>query len=178
MNEIATSTNGQGDFTLNNLPPGELELEATHNAYRPSRAAIVVTAGEQGTCTIVMHSGFSLSGTVLGFEGAPEAERAILIEGPDNIQKVAMSRRDGSFSFNGLKAGKYRLWCPTPDLSRELPPRTVEIAEDCSDVVITLPPPADRVAPGELPADVPAVPEVPEDLKDRIDPAKMQPGIR
>lgn len=178
MNEIAASTNNEGAFTLNNLPPGELELEATHNVYRPSRAAVTVTAGERGTCTIVMREGFSLSGTLYDFEGVPEPERAILVEGPDNIQKVTRSGRDGGFSFSGLKAGKYRLWCPTPDLSRELPPQEIEIAEDRSGLLITLPPPADRTPPGELPGDTPAVPELPEDLKGRIDPAKMQPGNR
>ncbi len=175
VNEIATTTREDGTFTLENLPPGQLELEATHNVYRPGKATLTVAPGEQGTCTIGMREGFGLAGTVLDFEGNPEPERAILLEGPDRIQKVTRSDGAGIFKFSGLKAGKYRLWCPTPDLSAELPPQDLDVAADTEGIVLTLPPPADQTPPGEVPAGVPGAPELPEALKGKIDPAKMKP---
>ena len=168
IQEIATNTSRDGAFVLTDLPAGTLTIEATHQQFRPGRVQVTLEPGQEVTVQIVLREGFDLSGTILDYLGNPEIERAVLVEGADNVQKVTRTSGDGTWSVSGLVAGTYRVWCPGPDLAEELPPRQVEVNSDISGVTITLPPPRDVAPPGEVPADPfpQSPPEVPDDLLD------------
>ena len=80
-----------------------------------------------------------------------------------------------------MKAGKYRIYCPTLELSRELPPIDIEISGDTSGVEIALPPPGEEPPVEEAPAEEVPIDEVPRDDTTRPDgrpPVKVPEGVR
>jgi hypothetical protein len=177
MKEIATMTGDDGRFVMTEVPPGMHTVEATHNDLRPGRVEVTVEAGAEVDCKILMREGFDLSGTIVDHLGEPEPERMLLVRGPENTEKVGRSAEDGTWLVSGLKAGKHRIFCPTPDLSRELPPVDIEIADDTAGVEIVLPPPleetpVEEVPPEETPTDAPIPPEgppIPEGVREKIE---------
>jgi hypothetical protein len=149
MKDKATSSGGDGSFVLTGIAAGSHTIEGTHPLYVAGKAEITVEAGGEATCQIILRDGYSLSGRIVDHEGVPEPQRPILLEGASGTPKNARSDGDGNFAFNGLKAGKYRLWCATPDLSSELPPKSVEVAGDVTGIEIMLPPPQAPPPPEE-----------------------------
>ncbi len=177
MKEIATETADDGSFTLRDVSAGRLTIEATHDDYLPGRVTVTVEGGGEADCTIVLREGYALTGVVYSFEGVAAPQRAILVQGPDNIEKMERTGRDGTFTFNGLKPGKYRIWCPTPDLSRDMNPAQVDLEGDTSGVSLTLPPPPDQI-PEDVPADGAAGESLPGELPAGLpeDAGSLRPG--
>ncbi len=180
MKEIATMTGDDGRFVMAEVPPGTHTVEATHKDFRPGTTQVTVEAGAEVDCRIDLRFGFDLSGIIVDHAGEPEPERMLLVTGPENTEKVTRSAEDGTWLVSGLKAGTYRIYCPTPDLSRELPPVDIEITDDTAGVEIALPPPLEEppleeLPPEETPAEGqprPSIPEdapIPEDVRDTIE---------
>jgi len=160
MKEIAGRSDSDGTFLLADVPAGTHTIEATHPKLRPGRTEVVVRSGETVYCEIRLREGFRLSGRLLNHKGEPEPGRVLLLEGPGGFSKATASREDGAWTFEGLRKGTFRLWCPTPDLSRDAPPLILKIEGDTSGVELTLPPPPDEAPEaeesGEEPQRVPA----------------------
>jgi hypothetical protein len=100
-----------GRFTLDTLAPGRMVLEARREGYAPGKAELEVDLGG-GTVDIHLGRGTSVSGWLLEADGAPASNRTLQLD-PTGIgfesRSKATTALDGSFAFQGVAAGEYRL---------------------------------------------------------------------
>jgi protocatechuate 3,4-dioxygenase beta subunit len=115
---LETRAGDDGAFRLDGLDPGDYELRAvagpavTDSAFVP-RGVGEVAAGESDVA-VVVEAGATISGTVLGLDGAPIAAGFVRCfadaDRGDTSRRVTVAAiRDGRFVLKGLTPGKYVL---------------------------------------------------------------------
>ncbi|HXI03686.1 MAG TPA: carboxypeptidase regulatory-like domain-containing protein [Candidatus Saccharimonadales bacterium] len=108
-----TYSDGDGYFSMDGLERGPMTLSVTHDGYEPAQVAVDTTSDVEGL-NVVLSRGGTISGTVLLADGGtPVAEASVTLAaaGAPGLmdRKSAISDPDGSFSFEGLAAGRYAL---------------------------------------------------------------------
>ncbi|HEU4323600.1 MAG TPA: Pvc16 family protein [Roseiflexaceae bacterium] len=107
------STDAEGSFRLDGLPPGRYTLVA-RLAQGDQRRAVVVRGPEQPQTT-------RYSNAVLGHDGRPVAGVTVEVEGQGHS---AVTGVDGSFAFEGLPPGRHTLLIHFDDVTQR---RHIEI---------------------------------------------------
>ena len=108
-----TTTNGEGLFTLGGIPPGQVEVVASHPSYADGRSRIEVDpASGYAEVRIVLGQGASLQGSVRQRDGSgvPAVTIQLLPLEPDGRprsvgQYAVETASDGSFVLERLPAG-------------------------------------------------------------------------
>jgi large repetitive protein len=108
----AVTTDADGRFRFERLPDGRLTLTAEHPDYLEVSRTIEVA--DEASADLTLSLGGSITGTVVGRDGrSPVAGAQVALEGMGDTFGWGedSSRADGSgnFSFEHLKAGRYRV---------------------------------------------------------------------
>jgi protocatechuate 3,4-dioxygenase beta subunit len=121
------STGDDGRFTLDGVLPGSI-LRTSHPRYAPT-----LTETGPSELAIVLGSGATLSGTVLGPDSAPFAGASVVLAPRTHPELITgetlwlTSEADGRFTFAALPAGDYRLTVRAGDLAAL--PNPIQLAE-------------------------------------------------
>ncbi len=109
MNTAQASTDGDGRYRLQGLPPGRQSIEARHEAYRRVVADLEVRTGTNAL-DLHLETGFEIRGRAVDAFGTPLSGvgvRSFPTGGGDFRETV--SDRAGSFVLSGLPEGMFRL---------------------------------------------------------------------
>jgi len=113
-----TSTDGNGDFSIEAVEAGEKTLVFRKNGYQAERKSVRVSGKEQKV-DARLTKGRDLVGTVVTDTGSPvagatvSANSAIQDAGP----RSARSDENGTFRFEGMTPGRYRISASKPGLT-------------------------------------------------------------
>ena len=105
-----TATDGGGNYRLENLPPGPVSIEATHDSYVRTVRDIVATEGINGL-DLQFEGGQQVTGTVSGPDGAPVPGATVRLDAPGRGWggPQADADADGYFVLEGVSDGQYSL---------------------------------------------------------------------
>jgi uncharacterized GH25 family protein len=109
FSSLRATTDGDGGYRINGIPPGRHTLEARAEGYRRAVRDVEVTAA--AAVDFALERGLEISGRVVDDAGSPvPGARLLLIAGQNafNSPRTA-SEADGTFRFSGLQDGTYRL---------------------------------------------------------------------
>ncbi len=123
-----TETDADGSYRLEGLRPGRYEVEARGGRQRMARAAVRLTAGTE-RLDLVVEAGTEVSGRVVDAAGRPVGGAVVrlhMISGGEAFQ--ATSAADGSFAFDWVPEGTYRLLAEARGYARADVPGEVQVA--------------------------------------------------
>jgi protocatechuate 3,4-dioxygenase beta subunit len=124
-------TDANGEYTLDNLEPGEQTLEFRHRDYLPKRKDVAVEAGKDARVDMELDRGRELQGRVLDKSGQPVSGANV---SPDS-GPGAMSGADGTFTLKALRDGRVTI---TARKSGYLPANEQVDVPASTSVVLTL----------------------------------------
>jgi Carboxypeptidase regulatory-like domain len=103
-------SDADGRYRIGGLAPGHLSLAARHVALGQSIRDLDVQPGDN-TLDFELTGGHAVSGRVLDSSGAPARDARVSLRSNSSAAGPpdAMSDADGSFRFEGISAGSYRL---------------------------------------------------------------------
>lgn len=105
--QMAT-TDDEGRYMLESLPPGHRTLEATHPDYGTARRQTELRVGEN-SLDITLEGGSEVSGRVVDDTGMPVPGAQVWLYSLGGPRPLStMSQSDGSFRFAAVAAGDYR----------------------------------------------------------------------
>lgn len=110
--QLTTSTNGDGFYTLTNVPTGQITLAASAPGYDSSTVVANIAAGsatQAGALVLAQGSGTALVyGRITAQQGgAPIVGASVQLTGPGQYAVVTAS--DGSFALGAVAPGQYTL---------------------------------------------------------------------
>jgi uncharacterized GH25 family protein len=110
FSDIITQTDGDGRYILDGVPPGPRTLEARAEGYRRAVRDLEVKEGDT-TADFTLESGFQVSGRVIDEAGNPVVSAQLLMMAGRSFTGVlsALSGPDGTFHFDGVQPGTFRL---------------------------------------------------------------------
>jgi protocatechuate 3,4-dioxygenase beta subunit len=123
-----TETDADGSYRLEALRPGRYEVEARGGRQRMARAAVRLTAGTE-RLDLVVAAGTEVSGHIVDAAGRPvggAVARLHMITGGEAFH--ATSAADGSFAFDWVPEGTYRLLAEARGYARADAPGEVQVA--------------------------------------------------
>lgn len=105
-----TATDGGGNYRLENLPPGPVSIEATHDSYVRTVRDIEATEGIN-SLDLQFEGGQQVAGTVTGPDGAPVPGATVRLDSPGKGWggPQADADSDGNFVMEGVSDGQYSL---------------------------------------------------------------------
>lgn len=109
-----------GTFVLGGLQPGAYRIRTDNDTFAPfSQDAIVLTAGQVFSMKIALAPRLppaapptaraAVQGTVLGPDGVPAGNIALIITNAEGIDRRVVTGPNGAYVFGGLQPGTYRL---------------------------------------------------------------------
>ncbi len=109
FSSLRASTDADGQYRIDGLPPGKRTLEARAEGYR--RAVRDVELAAAAVVDFTLERGLEASGRVVDDAGNPIAGVDLLLfaSQPSIDNPHATSEADGNFRFSGLQDGTYRL---------------------------------------------------------------------
>lgn len=104
------TTDGDGEYRIDDLPPGRARLEARHPAAGRAVREIDARPGEN-LLDFQLEGGQRVSGRVVGPDGIPVGGARVILGSrrPSWSPPVARTDGAGAFSFEGVAAGQYRV---------------------------------------------------------------------
>ena len=109
MRSFRAKTDAGGEFSIENVPPGEYRTLAQQEAYLPSeRITLTITDAAAATHKFVLELGGSVAGTVTDTEENPVADVQVWLssaEGQIVFSRGARTGADGSYALQGLQEG-------------------------------------------------------------------------
>jgi protocatechuate 3,4-dioxygenase beta subunit len=104
----SATTDGNGDYVLESVEAGSIELVAEHQQYVTSRKTVEVS-GKEARADFRLDSGLRVAGQVVDENGAPVAEAFVNSNSAAGTGSNRSTRTDanGNFSFESLPAGRY-----------------------------------------------------------------------
>jgi len=104
------TTDGDGRYWLDGLPPGRRTVIAQHDVYQRAARDVEIEPGVN-RLDLVFAGGVEVSGRVTGPQGEPVAGAQVMLAGDGFALRwpETASRDDGSFVFTGVLPGQYRL---------------------------------------------------------------------
>jgi protocatechuate 3,4-dioxygenase beta subunit len=108
MNDPYTVADPNGEYTLDNVEPGEKTLVFSRSGLI-STSKTVTLSGDHQQVDAQLTSGVSSAGIVVNEGGTPVADAQVRAESPANPGFGRSARTDagGAFSFDGLAPGRY-----------------------------------------------------------------------
>ncbi|HEX6903936.1 MAG TPA: carboxypeptidase-like regulatory domain-containing protein [Thermoanaerobaculia bacterium] len=108
--DLQATTDGDGQFRIDGIPPGPRTVEAKAEGYRRAVRDVEVTA-ETKTVELVLERGLDVSGRVVDDAGNPIASVTVRLLAGRNILNApqTVTGADGAFTVGGLQDGTYRL---------------------------------------------------------------------
>jgi hypothetical protein len=111
---VADMSRGDGRFELDAVPPGVSNLMVSHDEYVVlSTPTPALVPGQMASMEIRLQRGASIRGELRGADGSPAGFTYIVLvgadEATDGVRKGVVTEDDGSFHFQGLADGTYRL---------------------------------------------------------------------
>jgi protocatechuate 3,4-dioxygenase beta subunit len=104
----SATTDDEGRYVLESLPPGHRTLEASHPDYGMARRQAELRLGEN-TLDITLEGGSEVSGRVVDETGTPVAGAQVWLASLGASRPLStMSQSDGGFRFAAVTAGNYR----------------------------------------------------------------------
>ncbi len=103
-----TSTDADGYYRIEELPPGPHTLEARANGYRRAVRDVEATVETRGV-DFQLDRGLEVSGRVVDETGSPVPDAGVDLSGRPGPPQSAVSDGDGSFRLSGVEDGTYRL---------------------------------------------------------------------
>ncbi len=101
------STDDEGRYELDSLPPGLRTLEATHPDHGTARRQVELRAGDN-SFDISLEGGNEVTGRVVDGAGTPVAGAQVWLVASGGLPASMMSQSDGSFRFAAVADGSYR----------------------------------------------------------------------
>ena len=123
-----TETDADGSYRLAGLRPGRYEVEARGGRQRMASADVRLTAGTE-RLDLVVEAGTEVSGRVVDAAGRPVGGAVVrlhMIPGGEAFH--ATSAADGSFAFDWVPEGTYRLLAEARGYARADAPGEVQVA--------------------------------------------------
>jgi hypothetical protein len=123
-------SDAEGRYRIGGLAPGRLSLAANHVAFGHSVRELDVQPGDN-TLDFELIGGQAVSGRVLDPSGSPVGEARVSLRSSSSVTGPpdAVSEADGSFRFEGISPGGYRLEAVKEGEGRTRQPVPVTVAE-------------------------------------------------
>lgn len=123
----STTTDADGKFRFDGLPPGTVTVTARHPDYAEARKE--VDPEKDAAFDVSLGAGGFISGVLVGRDGrSPVAAGVVAISGTGTGNDTARTDDAGAFSFDHLRPGRYRLTARTAQ--GQPPPRDVVLTEN------------------------------------------------
>ncbi len=166
-----------GTFVLGGLQPGPYRIRTDNDTFAPfSQDAIVLAAGQVLSMTIALSPRLppaaaptaraAVQGTVLGPDGVPAGNIALIITNAEGIDRRVVTGPNGAYVFGGLQPGTYRLRIEDAGpAARPFPATEIVFAPgerrqfDVRLQPLPPPPPAVTATPAAKPTPAPAAPQ-------------------
>lgn len=166
-----------GTFVLGGLQPGPYRIRTDNDTFAPfSQDAIVLTAGQVFSMKIALSPRLppaaaptaraAVQGTVLGPDGVPAGNIALIITNAGGIDRRVVTGPNGAYVFGGLQPGTYRLRIEDAGpAARPFPATEIVFAPgerrqfDVRLQPLPPPPPAVTATPAAKPTPAPAAPQ-------------------
>lgn len=107
-------TDGNGNYTINNITVGPVTVTAVHGATLGSSAGNIELAGTPAVVNVVLNGGnVQVSGTVMqvvNSVSSPVAGMQVVYYVNGAAAAVATTANDGSYSMKNLPTGQYQVW--------------------------------------------------------------------
>lgn len=124
-----TATDGGGNYRLENVPPGPVSIEATHESYVRTVRDIEATEGIN-SLDLQFEGGQQVTGMVTGPDGGPVPGATVRLDsagrgwgGPQ-----ADTGTDGGFTLEGVSDGQYTLTAGAEGFAPPEKPESVQVA--------------------------------------------------
>ncbi|HXO21390.1 MAG TPA: carboxypeptidase-like regulatory domain-containing protein [Thermoanaerobaculia bacterium] len=151
--ELSTSTDADGRFTLAPLRPGDEMVEAEADWLSVSRLVALSPGDNEIELVLPVRPLRRISGRLVDTDGAPVAESILKLEGTvyrDRFQQLD-TNPDGSFLFDLVEEGEYRLRVMETFAEHQMEPATIEVAGgDVADLVVRFLPAPDITVTGRV----------------------------
>ncbi|GEM_PF-1342045 len=122
----ACKTDGEGRFTMANLPPGRHRIRASHEDYASADRTIEIVEGRDTEEEVLLGEGARIHGQVLDHEGRPRSGANISMKDMAfTDQKAAQTDQDGKYELKGLAPGAYMLVLYETDEKNAADPKMV-----------------------------------------------------
>jgi protocatechuate 3,4-dioxygenase beta subunit len=102
--EKATSTDSNGDYTIEGLEAGDESISFSHAKYSSTRKSVNLK-GRETRLDVQLASGGRVTGTVVTESGAPVADAQV--EAAGNTMQRARTNANGAFEFESVTPGRY-----------------------------------------------------------------------
>jgi large repetitive protein len=99
-----TSTDSNGEYSIEALNPGEETIAFSHPRYVSTRKTVTLK-GRESRLDVQLSSGFRVTGVVVTESGAPVAEATVSISGN---QRQALTNANGAFEMDNVGEGRHR----------------------------------------------------------------------
>lgn len=110
FSQLRAMTDGDGQYSIDGVPPGPRTVEANAEGYRRAVREVEVTP-EPRSVDLVLERGLEVSGRVVDDAGNPVASVDVSLIAGQNFFDAprAMTGADGAFTIAGVQDGTYRL---------------------------------------------------------------------
>ena len=131
------TTDGDGLYRIDGLPPGPLSLVVNHNAFGRALRDLGLQPGENAA-DFQLDGGGEVSGLVVDGSGSPvPGARVRLLAKPlTGPSSQALSQPDGRFTIRGLAAGTYQANASREGLGQTRTPVSVQVGEGTSQEIV------------------------------------------
>ncbi len=125
------TTDGDGGYLIEGLEPGLRPLAASHASFGRVAMELALEAGDN-RADFLFPSGLVISGRVEDADGTGVGGAVVRLRPRTGypMPLLASSRDDGSFTFAGLRAGRFELEAEKPETGRTEGPVLVEAREE------------------------------------------------
>lgn len=108
--DLGERTDGDGNYRIDGLPEGVLQVRAMHPDFLPAVREVTVGSGDL-RLDLRLEAGHRVSGRVIDEAGAPLAGAWVRIGGSPmgGMIRPVSSRADGSFEIDGVAPGTWRV---------------------------------------------------------------------
>lgn len=129
----STETGARGEFSFEELTPGQVELFSRPDGFLPGEStAITLPAGGEVTgVRLVLARGAVVAGRVFGPDGGPVAGAELRVE-----SATTLSAAEGAFRLEGVPPGQQVLYAYHPDYRRQVRELHVEPGDNAVDLYL------------------------------------------
>lgn len=103
-------TDENGEYFVDNLPPGEQSLRFNKEGFVSKRKSVEVTRGKEARLDVELDAGLEIHGKVVDKSGSPVAGARISVQSnTEGRAGMNVSDASGQFRVSGLEEGHYRI---------------------------------------------------------------------